>query len=200
MNGENMRMAEEDMREVQLSREEIFKGRVVHLQVDTVRLPDGSRSTREVIRHPGGVGILPLMPDGTVMMVQQFRYPGDSVLTEIPAGKLEYGEDPLACGKRELKEEIGAEAMEWVFLGNVYPTPAYDSEVIRVYLAAGLTFGEQHLDEGEFLNVCRIPLQALADKVMAGEIRDAKTQIAILKTVYMLEHGALSLPESDERA
>lgn len=190
-------MNEEKMREVRLSSEEIFKGRVVHLQVDKVSLPDGSTSTREVIRHPGGVGVLPLMPDGTVMMVRQFRYPGDSVLTEIPAGKLEYGEDPLQCGKRELSEEIGAEAAEWIFLGNVYPTPAYDSEVIRVYLAAGLTFGKQHLDEGEFLNVCRIPLQTLVEQVMNGEICDAKTQIGVLKTAYMLEHGALKLTGND---
>ena len=185
------KISEENMREVQLSSEEIFKGRVVHLIKDEVRLPDGSTASREVIRHPGGVGILPLMEDGTVMVVRQFRYPGDSVLTEIPAGKLEYGEDPLTCGKRELSEEVGAEAREWIFLGNIYPTPAYDSEVIRIYLATGLTFGRQHLDEGEFLNVCRVPLRELADKVMAGEIRDAKTQIAVLKTMYMLEHGQL---------
>ena len=185
------KMSEEKMREVQLSSEEIFKGRVVHLQRDEVRLPDGSNAFREVIRHPGGVGILPLMEDGTVLVVRQFRYPGDSVLTEIPAGKLEYGEDPLDCGKRELSEEVGAGAREWIFLGNIYPTPAYDSEVIRIYLATGLTFGRQHLDEGEFLNVCRVPLRELADKVMAGEIRDAKTQIAVLKTMYMLEHGQL---------
>ena len=142
-------------------------------------------------QYGNGVGILPLMEDGTVLVVRQFRYPGDSVLTEIPAGKLEYGEDPLDCGKRELSEEVGAEAREWIFLGNIYPTPAYDSEVIRIYLAIGLTFGRQHLDEGEFLNVCRVPLRELADKVMAGEIRDAKTQIAVLKTMYMLEHGQL---------
>ena len=185
------KMSEEKMREVQLSSEEIFKGRVVHLQRYEVRLPDGSNAFREVIRHPGGVVILPLMEDGTVLVVRQFRYPGDSVLTEIPAGKLEYGEDPLDCGKRELSEEVGAEAKEWIFLGNIYPTPAYDSEVIRIYLATGLTFGRQHLDEGEFLNVCRVPLRELADKVMAGEIRDAKTQIAVLKTMYMLEHGQL---------
>ena len=187
------KISEENMREVQLSSEEIFKGRVVHLIKDEVRLPDGSTASREVIRHPGGVGILPLMEDGTVMVVRQFRYPGDSVLTEIPAGKLEYGEDPLTCGKRELSEEVGAEAKEWIFLGNIYPTPAYDSEVIRIYLATGLTFGKQHLDEGEFLNVCRLPLQTLVEQVMAGEIRDAKTQIAILKTAYMLEHGQLKL-------
>ena len=184
-------MTEEQMREVQLSRKEIYKGRVVHLFEDQVRLPDGQEARREVIRHPGGVGILPLMEDGTVFVVRQFRYPGDSVLTEIPAGKLEYGEDPLTCGKRELSEEVGATAENWVFLGNIYPTPAYDTEIIRIYLATGLSFGKQHLDEGEFLNVVRVPLQELVDQVMDGKIFDAKTQIAVLKTARMLEKGLL---------
>jgi ADP-ribose pyrophosphatase len=188
-----MKQADEQLREVKLSGREIFKGRVVHLFEDQVRLPDGSAASREVIRHPGGVGILPLLENGDVLMVRQFRYPGDSVLTEIPAGKLEYGEDALQCGKRELGEEIGAEAAEWRFLGNIYPTPAYDSEVIRIYLARGLTFGEQHLDEGEFLNVVRVPLAELVEQVMAGEICDAKTQIAVLKTAKLLESGALDV-------
>ena len=109
------------------------------------------------------------------------------MLTEIPAGKLEYGEDPLSCGKRELKEEIGAAAEEWVDLGKIYPTPAYDTEVIHIYLAKGLSFGEQHLDPGEFLNVERVPLLTLYEQVMAGEILDAKTQIAVLKVKAMLE-------------
>ena len=108
-------------------------------------------------------------------------------VTEIPAGKLEYGEDPLSCGKRELKEEIGAAAEEWVDLGKIYPTPAYDTEVIHIYLAKGLSFGEQHLDPGEFLNVERVPLLTLYEQVMAGEILDAKTQIAVLKVKAMLE-------------
>ena len=117
-------MTEEQMREVQLSRKEIYKGRVVHLLEDQVRLPDGQEARREVILHPGGVGILPLMEDGTVLVVRQFRYPQGKVLTEIPAGKLEFGEDPLSCGKRELQEEVGAAAEEWVDLGTIYPTPA----------------------------------------------------------------------------
>ena len=178
---------EASMREVKVSGEEIFRGKVVHLQRDQVRLGDGSLAMREVIRHPGGVGVLPLMEDGTVMMVRQFRYPGEQILTEIPAGKLEYGEDPLECGKRELSEEVGAEAAQWTFLGNIYPTPAYDSEIIRIYLARGLTFGEQHLDDGEFLNVVRLPLSELVEMVMRDEIRDAKTQIAILKTARLLD-------------
>ncbi len=186
-------MTEEEMRETRLSTEEIFKGRVVHLIRDTVRLPDGRTSTREVIRHPGGVGILPLMPDGTVLTVRQFRYPGGEVLTEIPAGKLEYGEDPLSCGKRELSEEVGAEAENWTFLGNVYPTPAYDTEIIRVYLATGLSFGSQHLDPGEFLNVVPVPLSDLYRAVMNGEIADAKTQIGVLKTVCLAREEKLSV-------
>lgn len=180
-------MTEEQMREVQLSRKEIYKGRVVHLLEDQVRLPDGQEARREVILHPGGVGILPLMEDGTVLVVRQFRYPQGKVLTEIPAGKLEFGEDPLSCGKRELQEEVGAAAEEWVDLGTIYPTPAYDTEVIHIYLARGLSFGEQHLDPGEFLNVERVPFQALYERVMAGEIADAKTQIAVLKVKAMLE-------------
>ncbi len=186
-------MTEQEMREERLSGEEIFKGRVVHLIRDTVRLPDGRTSTREVIRHPGGVGILPLMPDGTVLTVRQFRYPGGEVLTEIPAGKLEYGEEPLACGKRELNEEVGAEAENWLFLGNIYPTPAYDTEIIRVYLATGLHFGAQHLDQGEFLNVVPVPLTELYRQVMDGEIADAKTQIGVLKTICLAKEGKLPL-------
>ena len=180
-------MTEEQMREVFLSRTEIYKGRVVHLFEDQVRLPNGENARREVIQHPGGVGILPLMPDGTVLVVRQFRYPGGKVLTEIPAGKLEYGEDPLTCGKRELKEEVGAVAEEWVSLGEVYPTPAYDTECIHLYLAKGMSFGEQHLDPGEFLNVERVPLQTLYEQVLEGKICDAKTQIAVLKVKAMIE-------------
>lgn len=184
-------MKEEEMREEKITGEEIFKGRVVHLVQDSVRLPDGRTSTREVIHHPGGVGILPLMPDGTVLTVRQFRYPGGEVLTEIPAGKLEYGEDPLDCGKRELSEEVGAEADKWVFLGNIYPTPAYDDEIIRVYLATELHFGDQHLDPGEFLNVVPMQLSELYEKVMEGKICDAKTQIGVLKTMALLKEGKL---------
>lgn len=179
-------MTEKDLREDKVSGEEIFEGKVVHLVRDTVQLPDGNNATREVILHPGGVGVLPLMEDGTALVVRQFRYPQHQVLTEIPAGKMEYGEDPLECGKRELSEEVGAKAENWTFLGNIYPTPAYDTEIIRIYLATGLTFGEQHLDEGEFLNVCRVPLEQLIEQVMDGTIKDAKTQIAVLKAARMM--------------
>ena len=182
-------MDEKNLLETKVSSEQLYDGRIVKLYRDQVTLPDGRPAMREVIHHPGGVGILPLLSDGIVMVVRQCRYPYAAVITEIPAGKLEYGEDPLACGKRELMEEVGAEAANWTFLGNIYPTPAYDDEIIRVYLATGLTFSEQHLDEGEFLSLERVPLSELVEQVMAGEIRDAKTQIAVLKTQRLVDGG-----------
>ena len=112
-------MDEKNLLETKVSSEQLYDGRIVKLYRDQVTLPDGRPAMREVIHHPGGVGILPLLSDGTVMVVRQCRYPYAAVITEIPAGKLEYGEDPLACGKRELMEEVGAEAANWTFLGNI---------------------------------------------------------------------------------
>lgn len=172
--------------ETQVSSELLFDGKIVRLYRDEVRLPDGSLSFREVVRHHGGVGVLPLLDDGSVILVEQCRYAYGEIITEIPAGKLEKGEDPLECGKRELLEEVGAEAAEWIFLGNVYPSVGYDDEIIRVYLAKGLTFKEQHLDEGEFLSLKRMPLTQLVEEVMAGSVPDSKTQIAALKTARLL--------------
>ena len=182
-------MDDKNLLETKVSSKQLYDGRVVRLFQDQVTLPDGRPAMREVIRHPGGVGILPLREDGMVYVVRQCRYPYAQVITEIPAGKLEYGEDPLACGKRELMEEVGAEASNWVFLGNIYPTPAYDDEIIRIYLATGLTFSQQHLDDGEFLELDTVPFQQLVEQVMAGEICDAKTQIAVLKTQHLLDQG-----------
>lgn len=175
--------------ETKISSQQLYDGRIVQLFRDQVALPDGSPAVREVIRHPGGVGILPLFEDGTVMVVRQCRYPYGAVITEIPAGKLEAGEDPLACGQRELKEEVGAQADTWTFLGEIYPTPAYDNEIIRIYLATHLTLTEQHLDEGEFLSLERIPLSQLVEEVMAGRVPDAKTQIAALKAQRLVDGG-----------
>lgn len=182
-------MDKKDLMETTISSELLYDGRIVKLYRDKVTLPDGSTSTREIVRHPGGVGILPLLSDGSVIVVRQCRYAYNDVITEIPAGKMEYGEDPLECGKRELKEEIGAEAENWIFLGNIYPTVGYDDEIIRIYLATGLTFSEQHLDEGEFLDLDRVPLSELLRQVMADELRDAKTALAVLKTQRLIDEG-----------
>ena len=131
--------------------------------------------------------ILPLDEDNNVLMVRQFRYPPHKVLLEIPAGKMEYGEDHRECGLRELKEETGCTCDEFTYLGNLIPTPAYDNEVIHMYLARGLHGGEQKLDDDEFLDVEKIPLDKAVEMVMNNEIADAKTQIALLKTKAMLD-------------
>ena len=137
--------------------------------------------------------ILPLLENGDVLLERQFRYAMGEVLTEIPAGKLDYiGEDPREAALRELREETGAVASELIPLGPFYPTCAYSTEVIQMFLARGLSFGERELDEDEFLNVFRLPLRELVEKVLNGEIPDAKTQAAALRVWCMLQEGRLS--------
>lgn len=173
--------------EKQLSREMKFDGRVVKLYVDQVELDNGTRTFREVIEHPGGVCVLPIDENGDVYMVKQFRYPFMKALYELPAGKLEFGENHRECGIRELKEETGATADSFEYLGCIYPTVAYDTEIIHMYLARGLHFGEQHLDEGEFLDVIKLPFEKVVEMALNGELPDAKTQAAVLKTKILLD-------------
>ena len=170
-----------ELKETQLSSEKIFDGRILHIRRDTVRLPDGGEAFREVVDHPGGVCVLALDDQNRALVVSQFRYPYEKVLREVPAGKLEYGEDPREAAIRELKEETGATAGEFTSLGELYPSPGYCGEIIRMYFARQLTFGETHLDEDEFLNMERIPFAQLVEQVLSGEIRDAKTIAAVLK-------------------
>ncbi|MBP5604178.1 MAG: NUDIX hydrolase [Ruminiclostridium sp.] len=163
-----------------------YKGKVIDVSSDTVLLENGKEAKRDVVRHPGGVCIVALTENNDVYMVRQFRYPHGKVLTEIPAGKLEWGENHLECGKRELHEETGNTADEFTYLGCLYPTPAYDTEVIHMYLAKGLHKDRQKLDEDEFLEAFTVPFGKAVEMVMNGEIEDAKTQIAILKTARLL--------------
>ena len=176
-----------DMIERTTATEYKFKGRILNTRVDDVLLPDGSQSKREIIEHSGGVGVVALTDDDCICLVRQYRHPYGEVIYEIPAGKLELGEDPLACGKRELSEETGNTADHWQSLGVIYPTPAYCSEKIYVFLATGLTKGKIHLDQGEFVENITLPLKEAQRMVMTGEIKDAKTQIAILKILVMRE-------------
>lgn len=170
-----------ELREATLSSEKIFDGRILHVRRDTVRLPDGGEAFREVVDHPGGVCVLALDEENRALLVSQFRYPYEKVLWEVPAGKLEYGEDPRQAAIRELREETGAAAGEFTSLGELYPSPGYCGEVIRMYFARQLTFGETHLDEDEFLNMERVPFDRLVERVLNGEIKDAKTIAAVLK-------------------
>ena len=188
-----------NLQETKLTSQPIFDGDVLHIYKDTVRLPNGKPSTREYTVHHGlhsemiSDGILPLLENGDVLLERQFRYAMGEVLTEIPAGKLDYiGEDPREAALRELREETGAVASELIPLGPFYPTCAYSTEVIQMFLARGLSFGERELDEDEFLNVFRLPLRELVEKVLNGEIPDAKTQAAALRVWCMLQEGKLS--------
>lgn len=158
-----------------------FEGRILKLRVDTVELQDGATSTREIIEHPGGVAVIAVDENGYVPMVTQFRKPYEKMVMELPAGKLDNGEDPLDCGIRELEEETGLKAHNFISLGAVLPSPGYAAEMIYVYLATDLYEGTVHLDEGEFLSVEKIHIDTLVDMVMNGELQDAKTVIGILK-------------------
>lgn len=174
-----------DMTEKTLESREVYRGRILRVREDKVLLPNGKTGTREVVEHPGGVGILALDGD-EVLLVRQYRYAFSRVLTEIPAGKREKGEEPFVTAQRELKEEIGAEAAEWTELGALIASPGCYGETLYLYLACGLTFGATHPDEDEFLEVERVPFDEAAAMCMDGRITDAKTVAAILKARFLL--------------
>ena len=167
--------------------EEIFNGIILHVVRDTVELPNGNHSVREVIRHIGAVCVIPVTDDNQVIVERQYRYPLDRVILEIPAGKL-YAPDEnrLSAIQRELREETGYTADNWTEIGDFHPAPAYSDEYITMYLARGLHKGAQDLDADEFLDVYTVPLKDLVDEVMAGRISDAKTQVCILKAARIL--------------
>jgi len=176
-----------DFTEKTIKSEMIFKGRIINLRLDTVHLPNGAQSTREIVEHPGGVGIIPINEKNEVLMVRQFRKPVEDICLEIPAGKLNYGEDPYACGLRELEEETGYKAKKVESLGSFYSTPGFSNEVLYLYMATGLYKGELKPDEDEFVEVEAIPLETLYEMVMKGDIRDAKSIIAILKAYQLMK-------------
>lgn len=179
-----------ELTEKTLESRRVFDGRLLHLDVDTVSLPDGGQSIREVVHHPGGVCVLPLHDDGTVSVVEQFRYPYAQVLTELPAGKLEPGEDPDQAIRRELSEEVGLTAGEWIKMGVFYPSPGYTDEVLRLYFARSLSQGDCHPDDDEFLAPKRVPLSELVEQAMTGALPDGKTMALILRVQRFLEQEA----------
>ena len=173
--------------ETMLESKEIFAGRVIRVTYDTVRLENGNTSTREVVHHHGGACILPVDEAGNVYLVRQFRYAIGEEIWELPAGKLEAGEDPFEAAKRELGEECGLTADHFTDLGVVYPTVGYDSERIYIWAATGLHPAAQHLDEDESLDVVKMPLEKALALVLDGTIRDSKTQVGLMK--YALLRG-----------
>lgn len=172
--------------EKQLSSEEKYKGIIVRVRLDEAELHTGKHVRREVVEHPGGVAVLPVDGEGNCYLVRQFRYPFGRVLLEVPAGKRENQEEPLLCGRRELSEETGFEAEEFIDLGCCYTSPGIATEVLYLYLALGLRPGKSHPDQDEYLNVVKLPLKTLSEMVMRNEIEDAKTVMAILKAEKVL--------------
>ena len=168
----------------------IYNGKIINVRADRAELPNGKEAKREVVEHPGGVTVAALTDDNELMFVRQFRYPYGEIVLEIPAGKLEYGEDPFEAGKRELREETGAIARDYKDIGKFYPTPGYCGEIIHMYAAKGLSFTDMDPDEDEFLAVEKIPLEKAVDMVLNNEIRDGKTQAAILKVAELVRRGA----------
>ncbi|MFM7026298.1 MAG: NUDIX domain-containing protein [Limnohabitans sp.] len=172
-------MSDEHLLERRIAQQELFKGHFLHAFRDTVRLPDGQQTTREYVIHPGAVVVVPLLegPDGQLRIVleRQYRYPVAQVMVELPAGKLESGEDPLLCGQRELLEETGYQAREWARAGQMHLAIAYSTEVIHIYFARGLSQGQRRLDAGEFLDVFTAPCEALLGWCRDGTVTDAKT-------------------------
>lgn len=175
-----------DLTEHKLERELVFQGRMLKVHRDTVRLPDGNTATREHIYHPGAVAILPVLDSGDIVMERQYRYPLGRDFIELPAGKMEPGEAPLATAKRELREETGYSATHWEFMASIHVAIAYSNERIDLYLARGLTLGETGLDDEEFLEILTVPPEQAFQWLREGRISDSKTMVGLLMYEKML--------------
>jgi len=173
--------------EKQIETKTVYEGMIVDIRNDIAELQNGNRARREVVVHPGGVGIVAVTNDNKVLMVRQYRYPMEEELLEIPAGKLDGGEDPLGCAVRELSEETGYTAGKYVDLGAIYPSPGFCRETLYLYLALDLKPGKMHLDHNELLSVEHIDIDELIDKAMANELKDAKSIIGVMKAKLYLE-------------
>jgi ADP-ribose pyrophosphatase len=168
-----------DLREIKLSSETKFKGNLLHVVRDVVQLPNGQKSIREGIKHPGAVVIIPFLNTSTLIMERQFRYYPNEIFYELPAGKTDPGEDFLTTGKRELLEETGYTAKTWTFISHLYPAIGYADEKMAVYAASDLTIKEIDRDEDEFLEIIEMPLDKAMEMLRRGEITDAKTMVGL---------------------
>jgi ADP-ribose pyrophosphatase len=166
------------LREERLSSEDIYGGIFLNMKRDKVSMPDGQVAVREYLTHPGAVAIVAILDDGRVLMERQYRYPIAKACLEIPAGKLDEGEDHLLCAQRELEEETGYTATKWSYVRRIHPVISYSTELIDIYLAEGLVPGKSHLDDEEFLDVFAAPLEQILGWIEDGEITDVKTTIS----------------------
>jgi ADP-ribose pyrophosphatase len=168
---------DEHLKETRIDGEIAYEGHFLKVQCDTIRLPDGKTTKREYIKHPGAVVVLPLFDDGRVLLERQFRYPLNQVFIEYPAGKIDAGEDTLACAKRELQEETGYTATDWQFVCTIHNAIAYSDEHLEIYVARGLTAGPAKLDDGEFLETFTATVDEMLQWVREGKVTDVKTVI-----------------------
>jgi len=178
--GDDGNVGDRHLVETTVGTEELLRGRFLHVQRDTVALPDGGEATREFIRHPGAVMVVPVLDDGRLLLERQWRHPLQRVLLEFPAGKIDAGEDPWTCGRRELLEETGYTAREWAHAAWMHNAPAYSDEGIDVWFARGLQAGPPRLDEGEFIETVAMTADALDALTARGELTDAKTLVGLL--------------------
>lgn len=172
--------------EKSISSETVFQGRIITVKVDQVEMPDGKVSARELVNHPGGVGVVALTENREVILVKQYRKSIETSIYEIPAGKLDPGEDPRDCGIRELEEETGLIANNFEYLGFVYPSPGFTDEKTHIFLATDLKQGESHLDPDEYLDVVRMPIEEVEEKILKNEMNDAKTVVGVLHALRRL--------------
>ncbi|MDR0247705.1 MAG: NUDIX hydrolase [Burkholderiales bacterium] len=176
------------LRETMIDSTTVFDGVLLHARRDTVRLPNGSTTIREYVRHPGAALIVPVFDDGRLLLERQFRYPSQAVFVEFPAGKLDPGETPLATAQRELREETGYEASRWHALGKIHPLLAYSDEIIYLFAAEGLTLNESRRDADEFLELFTMTPAEVAAAIERGDITDAKTLCAF--SLWRMKHGS----------
>ena len=172
------------MTETTISTSRIFKGKVVGLRIDTVRLPDGKTAVREIVEHPGAVAIVPVTDDGAVILVRQYRHATGQVMLEIPAGKLDPGESPEACARRELAEETGQAAGVVRHLASLYTTPGFTNELIHLFAAYDLTTAEAQADPDEFIDVVRVTPDELTALIAGGGLKDMKTLAGLAAAGY----------------
>lgn len=185
-------LSNEALEEKTVASTKIFDGKVLHVRLDDITLPNGKAATREYCHHNGAVCVIPITQDKNVICVRQYRYPFHEPLIEIPAGKLDSADElPDDAVKRELREETGAIAQRLIYLGKYYPSPAILDECIHMYAATGLSFGDTEFDDDEFIETVKIPLETLVEMTLSGNIRDGKTQVCVLRAQMMIDRGLI---------
>ena len=168
-----------NLKELKISSQSIFQGKIINLRIDTVQLPNGKEATREVVEHHGAVAVVAINENDEIVLIRQYRAAIDEVIIEIPAGKLELGEDPLICAKRELEEETGYQAGQWKKVFTFYTSPGFSDEKMYLYLAKDIKILEQSLDEDEFVELFYMPISQAFNDCRNGQIKDAKTILGI---------------------